>query len=412
MRPDTNTLVFRTARGKVRAKIVTPKVLEIAREMFACATLDGVELENDDPGCFGSHWEERLFGPLVQTAITAQYGSVFSPLTLAFFEDSGWYRANFSSGLTRDTDWGYHAGCSFVNDEPIGCTDATSSSSSFDPFCNVAGTIASRCSADKTHKSQCINGGSAFDGCTFWSASEFGTCGASGGGNAATMAILGEVYGSNSRCVISTLRQKYTVGSSTAALPGDTPPGASCFQTACIERNITNSTVVGAKETKLAFKVVRHYKEQSYDQWLVCEREGQTHTLEGFKGELTCPNAADICGVAAGPLKPYLKGLNLGLESGQVLSLPISEAAPASQTVPCGDDCGYSSDTASNDPAEDLMQKIIDNWFILAAIGGGLLLICILCCLCGGTSRSKAVGNKKGIEMTSKRAQSNPVHST
>jgi leishmanolysin-like peptidase len=415
-RPSADTLKLEVVRGKLRAKLATPKVLAMAREMFACDTLDGVELENDDPNCFGSHWEERLFGPLVQTAVTAGYGSVFSPLTLAYFEDSGWYRANYSSGLTRQTPWGYHAGCSFVDDQPIGCTDAASLSTApptIEPFCNVAGTIESRCSADHTHKSQCISGGAAFDGCTFWSAASYGTCiNAAGGSSTATKAILGEMYGSSSRCVRSTLRQAYTVGRSTSTLPNDKPPGASCFQTACITRNVTNSSSIDDTETVLAIKVIRHFQEKAYDQWLVCERDGQVLELQGFKGELTCPAAADICGSRSGVVKPYLEGLGLGLESGETPSVGLLTTTPVSEAVPCGNNCDYSNGgNAGTDSGEGIIQKIIENWMIVAAAGGGLFLVCLLCCCCSSSrSKRKPVGGQAVVaKRTQKTVEMNPI---
>lgn len=49
--------VFNERGGRV-AKVVTPTVLREVREFFACTTLNGAELENQQPGgeCFGSHW--------------------------------------------------------------------------------------------------------------------------------------------------------------------------------------------------------------------------------------------------------------------------------------------------------------------------------------------------------------------
>lgn len=45
---------------RVVKKIVTPKVVEKAREHFGCSTLDGAELEDEGgTGTAGSHWESR-----------------------------------------------------------------------------------------------------------------------------------------------------------------------------------------------------------------------------------------------------------------------------------------------------------------------------------------------------------------
>jgi hypothetical protein len=42
-------------------KIITPKVVELARETFGCSDLDGLELEQQGgQGTAGSHWEKRI----------------------------------------------------------------------------------------------------------------------------------------------------------------------------------------------------------------------------------------------------------------------------------------------------------------------------------------------------------------
>ncbi|KAJ0403536.1 hypothetical protein ATCC90586_006791 [Pythium insidiosum] len=52
--------------------------------------LEGAEIENQDDGCLGSHWEERIFEPEYMTPVSS-YRNVISALTLAFFEDSDVY---------------------------------------------------------------------------------------------------------------------------------------------------------------------------------------------------------------------------------------------------------------------------------------------------------------------------------
>ena len=59
----SNTLQLGSARGTTVARLVTPRVRSVARDIFGCDTLDGAELENQptSSGCFGSHWEQRNF---------------------------------------------------------------------------------------------------------------------------------------------------------------------------------------------------------------------------------------------------------------------------------------------------------------------------------------------------------------
>ncbi len=61
--PSESTIKVSTERGVGVAKMVTPRVAAVGRDLFGCALLEGVELENQptSSSCFGSHWEQRLF---------------------------------------------------------------------------------------------------------------------------------------------------------------------------------------------------------------------------------------------------------------------------------------------------------------------------------------------------------------
>ena len=52
--------------GKRVYELVTPRLVSKARQHFACTSLDGVEMEDADPGgqtSPGDHFEKRIFGP-------------------------------------------------------------------------------------------------------------------------------------------------------------------------------------------------------------------------------------------------------------------------------------------------------------------------------------------------------------
>ena len=116
------------ANGDVR--MVTPKVVEKAREHFGCPTLSGVLLENQgDAGTSGSHWEKRILGNEVMTGVQTPELTVMSPITLAYFEDTGLYEVDYS--MAGNLIWGKGRGCDFVN---LPC-DKTQISDPLQEFC-------------------------------------------------------------------------------------------------------------------------------------------------------------------------------------------------------------------------------------------------------------------------------------
>jgi hypothetical protein len=82
------------------------QVRAAAREQFGCSVLKGVPLE-DIPlgGGAGSHWEARVMGPEIMSYGRGSGESYVSDITLAFLEDTGQYRANYSmAGRLTDFD--------------------------------------------------------------------------------------------------------------------------------------------------------------------------------------------------------------------------------------------------------------------------------------------------------------------
>ncbi|KAA0715559.1 Leishmanolysin-like peptidase [Triplophysa tibetana] len=92
--------------------LVTPRVVEEARKHFNCPILEGMELENQGgAGTEFNHWEKRLLENEAMTGSHTQ-NRVFSRITLAIMEDTGWYRANYS--MAENLEWGRGLGCDFV----------------------------------------------------------------------------------------------------------------------------------------------------------------------------------------------------------------------------------------------------------------------------------------------------------
>jgi hypothetical protein len=112
-----NVVTEQVVNGRLVTMIKTPKVIEAAKKHFNCPFVKGVEVENQGgSGTAGSHWEARIM--LGDYMIGDTYEDmVMSEITLALFEDSGWYKVNyFTGGLFR---FGKNAGCEFLNNKCV-----------------------------------------------------------------------------------------------------------------------------------------------------------------------------------------------------------------------------------------------------------------------------------------------------
>lgn len=157
--PAENTVKFVTTNTQTYATIVTEKVAAVARNQFDCQTLEGAFLENEptrEDSCIGDHWDERLFYPETMSPVISPTTNIFSSLTLALLEDSGWYKANYT--VSSMSPWGLGAGCDFVN-EPCLVPGSSSGDAPTIPdygkgfFCNSEG--AKGCSPELTTKMAC-----------------------------------------------------------------------------------------------------------------------------------------------------------------------------------------------------------------------------------------------------------------
>ncbi|CAJ0605505.1 unnamed protein product [Cylicocyclus nassatus] len=142
---------WEVARGTVNHDvymIVTPKVRQEARNHFGCPTLEGAEVENQgDSGMRASHWEKRVFENEAMSAVTTQVYAV-SRVTLALFEDSGWYQVDYDKA--EDMSWGKGLGCVFAKKS---CLTWMRSRQDPYPFCTQQFDV--RCSEDRKSKVIC-----------------------------------------------------------------------------------------------------------------------------------------------------------------------------------------------------------------------------------------------------------------
>ena len=94
-----------------KSYIFSPRVIEKARIHFGCNSIEKLPLEDQGgEGSAGSHWEGRYM--LGDYMVSTNYDeNVISDITLALFEDSGWYKPNYyTGGLFR---FGKNIGCQF-----------------------------------------------------------------------------------------------------------------------------------------------------------------------------------------------------------------------------------------------------------------------------------------------------------
>ena len=115
--PNQPVYQKKVINGVERTLLTSPQVVKMARKHFGCENLTGVELENQGgQGSASSHWEGRVM--LGDYMISTDYDEiVISDITLAVFEDSGWYKVHYYTGdLFR---FGKNQGCSFLEDKCV-----------------------------------------------------------------------------------------------------------------------------------------------------------------------------------------------------------------------------------------------------------------------------------------------------
>nr|CCC95354.1 Major Surface Protease [Trypanosoma congolense IL3000] len=276
--------VFRSGLRKNVTIITSPKVLEVARKYFGCPELDGVEVEDAGiDGTQGSHWKKRiLFNEALVGSVTS--GRLFfSSLTLAYFEDLGYYTANYSAA-EDEMSWGRGRGCDFLYKR---CNEQ---SKNVDEFCFSSNMLNFACTRDRSSLGGCdlttysedlspkyryfddprLGGSSPeMDYCPALMGFENAFCGAELG--FPFMNIFGNEMGTHSLCYDSDII--------TSVLPR-IPLAARCFPTTC--------TPSGQMLLRIQGFTVECPKDGS-------EGYGDTSKLKGIHGKVKCPNSKNFC---------------------------------------------------------------------------------------------------------------------
>ena len=120
----------------------------MAKKHFGCDSITKIPLENQGgSGSVGSHWEARYM--LGDYMISTDFpDAAFSDITLALFEDTGFYKVNYySGGLFK---FGKNKGCSFY---PSNTKCINNEKATFDEFCDT--NYQAQCSSSRAIKSSC-----------------------------------------------------------------------------------------------------------------------------------------------------------------------------------------------------------------------------------------------------------------
>ena len=265
--------------------ITSTKALLKARQHFNCGSMTGIPLENQGgEGSAGAHWESRYM--LGDYMISTDYNdNVLSDITLALFEDSGFYQVNYyTGGLFK---FGKNKGCSFLNQKCIVNKNAIS-----EEFCTQSQQP--KCLASRTYKGFCgiydyskygytipsnyqyfdnpnLGGFAAANYCPVAEYSDSQTdfypdsC---QNGTSILHSDYGEKMGENSFCFVSSLLPASSSQVSTSQ--------AICYEVQCDIS--TKSIIVKVGQTSIN-----------------CPTSGGEIAIDGYKGSITCPKFEEIC---------------------------------------------------------------------------------------------------------------------
>jgi len=131
LQPLTGHIFNKTVNGIPTMVLNVPPLTQRLRAHFNCSTLEGAYLENEGgPGSFGAHFERRVFYNEFMTASDIKDARV-SEFTLALFEGTGWYQADYS--LAEPMTYGKNKGCEFLDTK---CVNPDTKETSFKEFCS------------------------------------------------------------------------------------------------------------------------------------------------------------------------------------------------------------------------------------------------------------------------------------
>ncbi|CAH6832920.1 ciliated left-right organizer metallopeptidase [Phodopus roborovskii] len=235
--------------------LTTPTVSHsLAKHLGAPGAVLGVPLEEE--GSLSSHWESRLFQGSIMTATFhgAQYTRLDS-ITLAAFEDSGWYQVNYSAA--EELLWGQGSGPEFG-------LVSTCRNGSSDFFCTHSGL---GCHYLHLDKGSCSSD-PRLEGCRMYKPLASGSeCWKEENGLLRAGNPYGEIYHLQSRCFLANLTSQ-VFSKDKVSQPSETPTGR-CYLHQCTHKGAYEVQVEGSP-------------------WVPCP-PGKAVQIPGYYGLLYCP---------------------------------------------------------------------------------------------------------------------------
>lgn len=292
-------------------RMTTPTVLAEARSFFDCPTLDGAELENQEGnGCsiIGSHWEQRVFAGEIMSPVSTErlVETYVSRVSLAVFQDSGWYKPNMSAAdpVVKGVHWGYQQGCSFAtakcvdNDVPVNsrlfCTDSTSITCSLDrksvQNCEISGSYTTLPSVLSYTTGNNLGLAPEMDYCPHFAVTLSNrVCTSSGSSTVpyTNVNFMREVFSNNSRCFMSTLHADAPAdGGGVYTAPNEfTAARPVCYEVECASDGASYTL----KVTNLLTDPI------SVMSIGTCVSATQTLTMQSGGGSVSCVEPAEVC---------------------------------------------------------------------------------------------------------------------
>lgn len=281
-----------TVNEMPKQMIVTPKVVSTAQKHFGCSALQGVEIEDQGgSGTAGSHWESRVM--LGDFMIGESYPeNVISEISLALFEDSGWYKVNYyTGGLFR---YGKNKGCDFVQKK---CINAGKSSFPND-FCITGG--ATMCFASRTAKGFCDLGTRKE---TIPQAYKYFSDAAIGGFLYADFCPVARWEGDAENNMFFSSSCAY--GVKTLGDLGETiGTDSACFMSSLVPKTLSNYESMKGQNRAICYSYKCNAADETYvvtilDKTVNCNKEGGVKRVDGLDGGFYCADYFSVCTKAA-----------------------------------------------------------------------------------------------------------------